>query len=229
VVRLRETLPAIRNRIAMAAHEAGRAPEDVRLVAVTKGHPPDAVSAALSVGLVDLGENRVESLEEKARLFEGRGVRWHMIGHLQSRKSSRAASHAALIHSVDSVKLAARLGRYGVEHGSVPVLFQVNTSGESAKFGFALDSAEEEILAALDEEGIDGRGLMTMAPFAAEERVVRDAFRRLRELRDGIRANRADFGSELSMGMTNDLDVAVQEGSTMVRIGTALFGARPGQ
>jgi pyridoxal phosphate enzyme (YggS family) len=225
---LRETLPRVREAIAEAAHSAGRDPADVRLVAVTKGHPLTAVRAALEAGLLDLGENRVSELEEKAAQIEPGAVRWHMIGHLQRRKTRRAIEVADLIHSVDSSRLAERLDR--VSEGCqrcVDVLFQVNTSGEDAKHGFDEERAFDEILAASELPGLRARGLMTMAPFTDDESVLRGTFRRLRELSRRLREAHADFGEELSMGMTNDLRVAVQEGSTMVRVGTALFGERP--
>jgi len=224
---LRENLPRVRDAIAEAALAAGRDPSEVTLVAVTKGHPPEAVSAALDAGLTDLGENRVEELEGKVARFRGAKVRWHMVGHVQGRKAARAAEVAQLIHSVDSERLAERIARSADEsQRSVDVLFQVNTSGEQAKYGFSPAQAKERIpeLAALS--GLNARGLMTMAPLTEDEATLRLTFGRLRELSNDVRERFPTFGCELSMGMTNDLRFAVAEGSTMVRIGTALFGAR---
>ena len=224
---LRVTLPRVRHAIADAAVAAGRDPAEVRLVAVTKGHPLDAVRAALAAGLSDLGENRVEELEAKVAAVGRKGMRWHMVGHVQSRKAQRAAELAELIHSVDSMHLAERLARAMEGSGrTLSVLAEVNTSGEAAKYGLAADAAEEVVLemAALPELRV--AGLMTMAPLSDDLRVLSTTFRRLRELRDRLRSASDRVGSELSMGMTNDLAVAVREGSTIVRVGTALFGER---
>ena len=156
-----------------------------------------------------------------------KGMRWHMVGHVQSRKAQRAAELAELIHSVDSMHLAKRLARVMEGSGrTLSVLAQVNTSGEAAKYGLAADAAEEVVLemAALPELRV--AGLMTMAPLTDDLRVLSTTFRRLRELRDRLRSASDRVGSELSMGMTNDLAVAVREGSTIVRVGTALFSER---
>lgn len=227
--RLRSTLPGVRDRIGEAARSAGRDPAAVRLVAVTKGHPVAALEAALAAGLADLGENRVEELGAKAAELAGRApaVRWHMIGHVQGRKARAAAELANLIHSVDSLRLAERIAGAARELGRpVPVLVQVNTSGEAAKHGLPLAEAEDLVLAMAALPGLRLEGLMTMAPLTDDERVLAATFARLRELRDRLRAADGRVGGELSMGMTNDLAVAVREGSTMVRIGTALFGER---
>lgn len=226
--RLEDTLPRVQDAIASAASGAGRDPTEIALVAVTKGHPLAAVHAALDAGLVDLGENRVEELEQKAPRLEDGRIRWHMIGHIQSRKAARAASMAGLIHSVDSERLAVRLSKVGEGLGRpIEVLFQVNTSGEEAKFGLDPERAVDTIVRASELPGIRAKGLMTMAPMTDDQVVLRRTFRRLRELRERLHGACAGFGDELSMGMTNDLHLAVEEGSTMVRIGTALFGQRP--
>lgn len=225
---LERTLPQVRAAIAAAESSAGRAEGSVRLVAVTKGHDVAAVRAALAHGLEDLGENRVGELEHKVAEVGREGVRWHMIGHLQRRKAPRALEVADLIHSVDTLRLAERLSR--VADGGAPagVLVQVNTSGEDAKSGFSQARAVEAVLAVSELPSLDVRGLMTMAPFVDDEQVLRTTFRRLRETLDEVRRHRPAVGPELSMGMTNDLGLAIEEGSTMVRIGTALFGDRPG-
>jgi len=222
--RLERTLPELRERVRRVAEGAGRDPASVRIVAVTKSHPLDAVDAALAAGLHDLGENRVEELEEKRAARPDAPAIWHLIGHVQSRKARRAAELADLVHSVDSLRLAEKLAQEGRE---VAVLAQVNTSGEGSKGGFALEGAVEAIHEVAELPGLRVRGLMTMAPFVADERVLRAAFASLRETGERLRRVTDRVGRELSMGMTNDLDVAIREGSTMIRVGTALFGERP--
>jgi pyridoxal phosphate enzyme (YggS family) len=225
--RLAGTLPVVRERIERAEEASGRAPGSVRLVAVTKSHPLEAVEAALAAGLTDLGENRVEELEQKVQAFGANAATWHMIGHLQSRKAPRAAAVADLIHSVDSLRLAEKLSRAAADEGRVlSVLAQVNTSGEASKSGFAPDDAGEEIVRMAELPGLRVDGLMTMAPFVDDEVVLGAAFGGLRRLAERLRAATDRIGPELSMGMTNDLEIAIREGSTMVRIGTALFGER---
>ena len=225
--RLRDTLSRVRETIAVAALAAGREPATVRLVAVTKGHPPDAVRAALHLGLSDVGENRVEELDRKVALLGREGLRWHMVGHVQGRKARGVVGLADMIHSVDSVRLAERLARAAVDRGrNVAILAQVNTSGEGGKQGLPHAGAEEAVLAMAELPGLSLEGLMTMAPLTDETRALSATFARLRELRDRLIARSDRMGGELSMGMTNDLAVAVREGSTMVRVGTALFGER---
>jgi pyridoxal phosphate enzyme (YggS family) len=227
--RLSETLPGIREAIEEAALRVGRDPESVTLVAVSKGHPLEAVQAALDAGLMDLGENRVAELEEKADALRGEAIRWHMVGHLQSRKAPRLVGLAYLVHSVDRASVARRLGRSAQEHGTTAAcLIQVNTSGEEAKGGVGWDGAQDEVASLAETPGLEVKGLMTMAPFVDDEAVLRRSFRRLRELSEELRAAGAAVGPHLSMGMTNDLGLAVEEGSTMVRVGTGLFGPRIG-
>ena len=227
--RLHDTLPRTKDSIAEAAVRVGRDPSEVTLVAVSKGHPLEAVQAAVAAGLTDLGENRVAELEWKSGEMTGEGIRWHMVGQLQSRKAPRLVGVTHLIHSVDRPSVAQRLGRAAQEAGEVvSILVQVNTSGEEAKGGVAWDGAGEEVLRLSEIPGVRVEGLMTMAPFGAEEPVLRLTFRRLRELSQAVRGTGGSVGGHLSMGMSNDLAVAVEEGSTMVRVGTALFGPRPG-
>ena len=227
--RLEQTLPVVRERVERAAHAAGRAVGSVRIVAVTKGHPLDAVDAALAAGLRDLGENRVEELEGKVLAHGREAATWHMIGHVQGRKARQAAELAHLIHSVDSERLADRLARIGTEDATeVRVLAQVNTSAESSKGGFERQKAVESVHRLAELPGLKVEGLMTMAPLVDDEALLHAAFRRLREIHENLRRVTARVGAELSMGMTNDLEIAIQEGSTMIRIGTALFGERGG-
>ncbi len=221
-------LPLVAERIADAAGRGGRPASAVRVVAVTKGHPPAAAEAVLDAGVRDLGENRVEELEAKAPLFHARGARWHVIGHVQSRKAARAVQLGGLVHSVDSLKLARKLSRAAEAAGrETSVLVQVNASGEATKGGFAPDAAPDEAAAVAELPGLRMTGMMTMAPFTSDEAVLRATFGRAREAA-ALAAKALGVASlELSMGMSSDYAVAVEEGSTMVRLGTALLGARP--
>jgi len=225
--RLEHALPALRERVDRAARESGRPGSAVRIIAVSKAHPLEAVDAALAVGLRDLGENRVEELEAKVGARGRSGMTWHMIGHVQSRKAKRAAGLADLIHSLDSARLAGRLSRIGQEESrEIRVLAQVNVSAEASKGGFEAHEAVEAIHEVAELPHLRIEGLMTMAPWGAGEPVLHATFGRLREIRDAVRSVTDRVGSELSMGMTNDLEIAIREGSTMIRIGTALFGER---
>jgi pyridoxal phosphate enzyme (YggS family) len=229
---LGNTLPRVRDEVGRAAERSGREPESVRLVAVTKAHPDEVVDAAVAAGLTDLGENRVQGLVARLEAGASReawsGVRWHMIGHVQSRKAGTVAELADWVHSVDSLKLARRLSSGAVAADrEVPVLVQANTSGEDSKGGFAVEEAVEAVHEVCELPGLRVEGLMTMAPFVDDESVLRSAFAALREARDQCRGF-AGFGAgELSMGMSNDYQIAIEEGSTMVRLGTVLFGRRP--
>jgi len=225
--RLTETVPRVRDRIAASALRAGRDPADVTLVAVSKGHPPEAVEAALDVGLRDLGENRVAELARKVDTFGRDRLRWHLIGHVQSRKAAVAASLPHLFHALDSEGLAGRLSRLLVtDRRELSVLLQVNTSGESSKGGFSLNEAVEAVARIAELPGLNVEGMMTMAPFVSDEGVLRDTFRALREVHERATAASGYCGKHLSMGMTNDFEIAIEEGSTLVRVGTALFGER---
>jgi pyridoxal phosphate enzyme (YggS family) len=224
-----ERVAAVRERIARAAARATRDPAGVSLVAVSKTQPAEAVREAFAAGVRDFGENRVQEAEAKiAALAELRAeMRWHLVGHLQGNKARKAVALFDRVHSVDSVELARRLAAAAAERGSVcRVLLQVDLAGEATKFGLeadALDGALSE-LAALPALAV--LGLMLVPPYDADPERVRPLFRRLRELRDAARERGLSLGGELSMGMSHDLEVAVEEGATLVRIGTAIFGAR---
>ena len=225
--RVAVSLPEIRDRISNAAGRSGRGSADVTLVAVTKAHPIEAVQAALSHGLFDLGENRTEELEWKRAAVEEGKARWHMIGHVQRRKAPRLVGLADLVHSIDSVRLAERLSNAAVEAGKVvSVLVQVNTSGEESKAGFRGAGLKDEVQKVLNLPGVEIRGLMTMAPLTDDEALLRRTFAGVRMLHEELRAVVGYCGDHLSMGMTNDFEIAIEEGSTMIRIGTALFGKR---
>lgn len=235
-VSIAERLADVRERIARAAARAGRSPDEITLVAVSKGHPPEAVVEAYRLGLRDFGENRVEEAEPKmaavrdmlAAEGQGKDIRWHLIGHIQSRKAKRAISPYVLIHSVDRLKIARRLDRFAGEADRVlPVLLEVNISGEATKFGFSPDEIFDAVTEILTLPHLRVQGLMTMAPFVEDPEEVRPVFAALRRLRDQLAARypQADW-RHLSMGMTNDFEVAIEEGATIVRIGTAIFGER---
>lgn len=227
-----DAVAAVRDRISRAAARAGRRPEDVRLVAVSKSQPPDAVRAAFAAGVRDFGENRIQEAEGKiAELAELRlaGLVWHLVGHLQSNKARRAAVLFDFVHSVDDPSLGPRLEKAAAqEHKVLKALMQVDLAGEQTKFGIE----ESRLFSALDQlrgsKSIHVVGLMVLPPLSEDAEQVRPYFRRLRELRDRALGQNLLLGSELSMGMTSDFEVAVEEGATMVRVGTALFGPRPG-
>jgi hypothetical protein len=227
-----ENIAAIHERMA-SARRAGRRAEDVALMAVSKTHPPERIREAYSAGLRLFGENRVQEFSGKvSALADLAGAEWHMIGHLQTNKAGRAVELFAAVDSVDSVKLAEKLDSAARSLGKkISVLVEVNVGGESAKSGVALDSRELEdlLLAAPRFEALEFRGLMTVPPFADDPEQARPYFRKLRELRDAITARKlpAVGTDSLSMGMSHDFEVAIEEGSTCVRVGTAIFGTRP--
>jgi PLP dependent protein len=233
---IRNNLDAVLERIDQAARSVGRESGSVRLVVVTKGHSQERIRAAMEAGARLLGENYVEeALDKMVSLSEQIGVEWHMIGHIQSRKASLVSEHFNYVHSLDSLKLAQRLDRFAGEFGKrLPVLLECNVSGEESKFGFsAWDETQwqtffEHAAQIVGLEHLDVRGLMTMAPFFDEAEPARPYFRRLVRLRDAIatRVSPANW-DELSMGMSGDFEVAVQEGATLVRIGQAILGPRP--
>lgn len=223
--------PGLAQRLASAReairfHQAkGGWGHDVRIVAVTKGHGPEAVRAALAAGLEDVGENRVQEALTKQEQLPDLPVRWHLIGTLQRNKARHAVGRFVLIHSVDRAELATELDRRGSPDSRQDVLVEVNCSGESQKGGVEPESLAGllEVIGGLPRLAV--RGLMTMAPLTDDERVQRTAFGRLRELRDRMQAAGHAL-PELSMGMSGDYAAAVEEGATMVRLGTLLFGER---
>jgi pyridoxal phosphate enzyme (YggS family) len=221
-----DNLLDVEDRIAGAADRAGRNPSDVRLVVVTKTRPLDEIRTVLDCGHYALGENRVQEALSKIPQLPPQ-TEWHLIGHLQRNKAKQAVPHFAVIHSLDSLRLAGALQKAAEsENRIVEALVEVNVSGEQSKFGLPPGDVHgllEEIGRSFDRLRV--RGLMTMAPFVDDPEEVRPVFRGLRELRDRL----AGAGHELvhlSMGMTNDYEVAIEEGATLVRIGTAIFGPR---
>lgn len=223
-----ERLELVRRRIAEAARRVGREPGAVELVAVTKTVPVTLIREAVDAGITQLGENRVQEAREKIALLSSLPVRWHMIGHLQTNKSRLAVELFDLIHSLDSVKLAESLDRHGASLGKrVRVLVEINLEGESGKSGIL----ETELLALLQAchafSHLDVEGLMVIPPFRENPQDVRPFFRRLRVLRDrAVDAHPSYPLQHLSMGMSHDFEGAIEEGATMVRIGTAIFGER---
>lgn len=217
-------LEQVRERIAEHQGRAGWS-HPVTVIGVTKTHPPEAVLAAVSAGLRAVGENRVQEALAKQAALPELSVEWHLIGTLQRNKARLAVNRFALIHSLDSVELARELDRRAAPQSRQPVLVQVNCSGEPQKGGVEPAELEPLLNAVTDLPRLEVRGLMTMAEFTDEARVQRESFRRLRELRDAARRPGLDL-RELSMGMSGDYPVAVEEGATMVRLGTVLFGER---
>jgi pyridoxal phosphate enzyme (YggS family) len=221
---------AVKARIEAAAIKSGRSPDDVRLVAISKTHPASLIKDLIELGATDLGENRVQEAEGKIPAVGRTLARWHLVGHLQANKARRALTLFDVVHSLDSIELGRRLDRLCVEvdRPRLPLLIQVDLGHEETKSG--IDESELPQLA--DEVGQLDRleliGLMTLPPFFADPEQARTYFRRLRQLRDQL-ATSGVFGEnrgELSMGMTHDFEIAIEEGATMVRIGTAIFGER---
>jgi hypothetical protein len=216
----------VREKIAAVCRKSGRDPSEVRLLAVTKGHPPAAVEYAARYGLAAVGENRVQEAVNKKPQCPA-GIRWELIGHLQSNKAALAASSFDRIQSVDSVKLLSHLGRAAGELGRrIPVLLQINAGNDPDKFGADPADAQRLLDAALALPDLQVDGLMTIAPLSGDPAVAQRTFAALRELRDRLAIQSNTPLRELSMGMSGDLELAIAEGSTLVRVGTALFGAR---
>lgn len=214
--------------IASACRRTGRNPGEVTLVAVTKTFPVAAIEQAISLGIGIIGENRVQEAMEKYPAIRSR-VQWHLIGHLQSNKTKRAVEMFSLIHSIDSVDLAAEVGRRALQQGKVQdVLLEVNASGEPQKCGFAPQVVREEIEKIGAIEGVKVLGLMTVGPLTDDAAKVRGSFKMLKSLFERLK----DLAlpniemQHLSMGMSGDYQIAIEEGSTMIRVGSAIFGAR---
>jgi hypothetical protein len=215
-----ENLARVRERIALACQKAGRHPEEITLVAVTKGVGPEKILEAYSLGIRHFGENRVQEAQGKISGLKRLDITWHMVGHLQTNKAKLALELFQAIDSVDSLPLAQALSRKAP--APLPILLEVNVSGEATKFGFlseALPRALEEIARL---PNLEVRGLMTVAPLVEDPQEVRPIFSRLRGLAQALGLK------ELSMGMSDDFEVAVEEGATQVRLGRAIFGPRPG-
>jgi len=205
----------------------GRDPSAVELVAVSKTVPPERLRAAVAAGLTTLGENRVQELAAKAAVVPG--VTWHLVGHLQANKARAALEVAAVIQAVDSVELAQRLDRLldGRDGGPRPIYLQVNVDADPAKAGFAPGALKAVLSGIADLPHLRLAGLMTVGRLVATPEAARPTFVALRRLSDALRSREARLGAGLSMGMTDDFEVAVEEGATLVRVGRAIFGERP--
>jgi hypothetical protein len=221
---------AVRGRIARAAERAGRPADAIRLVAVSKTFPASAVREAFAAGVRDFGENRIQEAEPKiAALADlaAAGLRWHLVGHLQSNKARRAASLFDRIHSLDSLELGRKLARAGAESDKVVSAFvQVDLAGEATKFGVDEPGLSPLLEGLRAEPGLEIGGLMVLPPYFDDPESARPFFRRLRQLAEQAAAAGHLAGRELSMGMSHDLEVAVEEGATLVRVGSAIFGER---
>ncbi len=233
---IRERYLQTLERIEQAARSVGRDPAAVRLVVVTKKHPLENIRAALAAGARDLGENYAEEGVAKIEALgpANGGVRWHMIGHVQSRKANLVAEHFDFAHAVDSLKLAARLDRFAGEAGRrLPILLEVNVSGEGSKFGYAAwdaanwDNLRPEFEQIVALPNLEVRGLMTMPPFVVEPEASRPFFRRMRTLQAYLDKHLPQaVWRDLSMGTSADFSAAIEEGATFVRVGTAILGSR---
>jgi PLP dependent protein len=224
---LSERFALVRGRIADAAGRSGRAPASVTLIGVVKTLPSETVAAAVQAGLQDLGENKVQEAELHQQTIARTAARWHMIGHLQGNKAGKAVERFDLVHGVDDAGLAEALARRARAAGrTMPVLVEVNVSGEDSKFGVAPAGLPELLGAIAALEGLELKGLMTVGAPVARPEDAREGFARLRTLRDEGERRLGRALPELSMGMSGDYEVAVEEGATMVRVGTALFGGR---
>lgn len=228
---LRERLSEVRKQIEQAAMRVGRAPEEVTLIAVSKTHPSETLREAITAGALDLGENRVQEAETKIPQVGRHRARWHLIGHLQSNKARKAVKFFDVIHSLDSVELATRLNKIceDTDRRELPVLVQVDLAGEKTKSGVREEDLNELIETIKTLPRLRFIGLMVLPPFFEEAGRVRPFFRRLRELRDELKSQNAFTANqrgELSMGMSHDFEIAIEEGATFVRVGTAIFGER---
>jgi len=225
-----DRIERVRERMRDAARRANRDVGEITLVAVSKTHPVESIQSAISCGLAEFGENRVQEAEQKIPVVGRETARWHLIGHLQSNKARRAAELFDVIHSLDSCALALRLDRMceEIQRETLPVLIQVDLGHEATKSGVDEASILELVAAVHECSRLKLAGLMTLPPFLDEVERVRPYFQRLREWRDKLQAENA-FGNqrgELSMGMTHDFEIAIEEGATMIRVGTAIFGER---
>ncbi|MBI5198570.1 MAG: YggS family pyridoxal phosphate-dependent enzyme [Nitrospirae bacterium] len=228
-----ENIKVVRDRIEAAVKRSGRDPSEIKLVAVSKTVDIDRIKEAVIAGITILGENRVQEAQKKVASYElrvvGRKIEWHMVGHLQTNKAKTAIRLFDLIHSVDSLRLAEEIDRESRKTGKVQdVLVEVNLAGEETKHGVSKEGTISLLKEMSKLKNISVKGLMTMPPFSEDPEKVRPYFRRLREIRDNINELRVTGYElrDLSMGMSNDFEVAIEEGATMVRVGTAIFGER---
>ncbi|MGD9896198.1 MAG: YggS family pyridoxal phosphate-dependent enzyme [Candidatus Methylacidiphilaceae bacterium] len=223
---LQKRLAAIQQLLAIAAHKSGREPAAIRLVAATKSQPPEVLAELFALGIRDVGENRVQEAAAKREILGSKGI-WHFIGHLQKNKANAAAVLFDWVQSIDSLPLAQSLSRGATVAGrTISVLIQVNISGERSKFGVTAEGAEAVVREVNDLPGLELRGFFTIAPYSDDPQAARPVFAGLRTLRDRIQEKTGYSLPVLSMGMSHDFPIAIEEGSTMIRIGTALLGPR---
>ena len=227
---IRERLGYVRQQVEITARRCNRDPNEISLIAISKTHPPEVLRLAIEAGITDLGENRVQEAEAKITALGRHAVRWHLVGHLQANKARRAVRLFDLIHSLDSISLALRLDQLCVEEErtELPVLVQVDLANEKTKSGVKEDDLSNLVEAVAGCQRLRLVGLMTLPPFFENPEHVRPFFRRLRQLRDELAGNGVfrNGPGALSMGMSHDFSVAIEEGATMVRVGTAIFGER---
>ena len=224
----KDNISSVLGRIKAAAESVGRQADEVMLLAISKTMPAERIEAAARAGQVHFGENRIQESRDKIPLLP-EGLVWHLVGHLQSNKAKYCPDLFHWVHSIDSTALALEIARRYRDKGRIcKALVQVNVSGEDVKSGCEPDKAGEILTALMEEEGTEPAGLMTMPPFDPDPEASRPWFRALRELRDDLAGQGFPEGSlkELSMGMTGDFEVAIEEGATIVRVGTAIFGTR---
>jgi pyridoxal phosphate enzyme (YggS family) len=227
---LGERFANVRERIEDAARRCGRPTDEITLVAISKTHPAETLKAALDLGITDLGENRVQEAEAKIVELGREAARWHLVGHLQSNKTRRAVQLFDVIHSLDSPGLAQRLERLCLEEGraGLPALIQINFGGEESKTGIDPKDLPKLLEAMAACQRLRLTGLMTLPPYFEDPDCARPFFKALRDLRDQMKVE-GRFGEgpgELSMGMSHDFEIAIEEGATILRIGTAIFGER---
>lgn len=231
---IRQNYTEIQDRLKKAADSVGRDPAEIKLIVVTKAHPIETAQAAVEAGAKILGENYVQEALPKIQTMADADVEWHMIGHVQSRKARDVAQNFAWMHTLDSLKLARRLNQFAGDVGrQLPVLLECNISGEASKHGWPgweesqWPALAENVAAIIEYPNLSLHGLMTMPPFEADPELARPYFVMLRKMRDFLAAKFPEIQwKELSMGMSNDFEVAIQEGATFVRVGTAIVGAR---
>jgi PLP dependent protein len=223
---LEERYHSIQQRIAAACAKVHRDPQGVTLVAVSKTHPPESVDEAVRLGILDFGESKVQEAKAKIPLCSGK-IRWHGIGHLQTNKARDAVRLFHMLHSVDSLKLAELLHEQaGAQSKKLPILLEVNVSGEGSKFGLKPEQLADTALAINQLKNLELQGLMTMAPYSDNGEDSRPFFRKLAEAKRGLEQTLGGALPHLSMGMSGDFEVGIEEGATIVRVGTSLFGER---
>ena len=235
VVNIKNNVEIVHDKMLKFAREAGRNPNEVKLVVVTKGHPLDVIQTAVAVGIERLGENYPEETVAKIEALKSQKVEWHMIGHLQSRKVKLVCDHFSWLHSLDNLKLAEKLNRHLIEvDKKLPVLLEFNVGGEESKFGWQANDPNlwkhllPDVETLISYSNLDVRGLMAMPPLGETPQLSQSFFRKLRDLRDFIEKNITGLNlNELSMGTSYDFRQAILEGATLIRIGEAILGPRP--